>query len=141
MRSLDLAATVHQALAHPARLRILAMLRGGELCACQVTAVLALAPSTVSAHLAALKAAGLVVERKEGRWVHYRLASAPDARARLSRLWREISEDPQVASDARVLARLRRISPEALCQAGLDLERLKIVRVAPRPRPAQALHP
>jgi len=46
-----------------------------------------------------------------------------------------------VASDARVLARLRRISPEALCQAGLDLERLKIVRVAPRPRPAQALHP
>ena len=49
----------HKALAHPGRLRILAMLRGGPLCVCQMTAVLKLAPSTVSAHLSELRSAGL----------------------------------------------------------------------------------
>lgn len=38
-------------LAHPARLRILVLLRSGELCVCEVAAVLGLAPSTVSEHL------------------------------------------------------------------------------------------
>ena len=63
-----LSATVHalKALAHPGRLRILAMLRGGELCVCQMTAVLDLAASSVSAHLADLKRAG-PRRRAEGR--------------------------------------------------------------------------
>ena len=64
---------VLKAMGHPVRLRILAMLRGGELCVCQMTALLDLATSTVSAHLADLKRAGLVTERKDGRWVFYRL--------------------------------------------------------------------
>jgi len=70
---------VHKALGHPARLRIVAMLRSGELCACQITAVLQLAPSTVSSHLAELRRAGLLTERKDGRWIHYRLAQSEDA--------------------------------------------------------------
>ena len=49
-----------KALAHPGRLRILAMLRGGDLCVCQLTAVLELAASTVSSHLSDLRRAGLV---------------------------------------------------------------------------------
>ena len=68
-----------KALAHPVRLRILAMLRGGELCLCQMTAVLDLAASTVSAHLGDLKRAGLVEERKDGRWVFHRLADGEEA--------------------------------------------------------------
>ncbi len=49
------------------------MLRVGELCVCQIIAVLGLAPSTVSKHLSVLSAADLVVSRKAGRWAHYRL--------------------------------------------------------------------
>ena len=121
---------VFKALGHPFRLRILAMLRRGELCVCQVTAVLGLAASTVSAHLADLKRAGLVEERKNGRWVYYRLAEGDEAAALLGPVWASIARDPQVGSDARVLRGLRRVSVEELCRVDLDLERIGIRRPA-----------
>jgi len=65
--------TVMKAAADPTRVRILKMLEGGELCVCQIVAVLALSPSTVSKHLFLLKSAGLVNDRKEKKWVHYSL--------------------------------------------------------------------
>jgi DNA-binding transcriptional ArsR family regulator len=55
------------------RARILKMLEVGELCVCQIMAVLGMGSSTVSKHLAILKMAGLVRDRKEGRWVYYSL--------------------------------------------------------------------
>ena len=55
------------------RARILKMLELGELCVCQIMAVLGMSSSTVSKHLAILKMAGLVRDRKEGRWVYYSL--------------------------------------------------------------------
>src|SRR5512132_2869366 len=67
---------VHKAIGHPVRLRLLMLLRGGPLCGCQMTVVVKLAASTVSEHLSELRNAGLVVERKQGRWVEYRLADA-----------------------------------------------------------------
>ncbi len=135
-----LSSAVHalKALAHPVRLRILAMLRGGELCVCQMTAVLDLAASTVSAHLADLKRAGLVGERKDGRWVFHRLDEGEAAAALLEPVWRAIAGDPQVEADARLLRDLRRVSVEDLCRVDLDLKRLGIKRppaVEPRVRP------
>ena len=125
-----LAATVDvlKALAHPVRLRLLAMLRGGELCLCQMTAVLDLAASTVSAHLGDLKRAGLVGERKDGRWVFHRLAEGEEAAAHLEPLWKSISRDPQIEADARLLRDLRRVDVEELCRVDLDLKRLGIKR-------------
>ena len=125
-----LAATVDvlKALAHPVRLRLIAMIRGGELCVCQMTAVLELAASTVSAHLADLKRAGLVEERKDGRWVFHRLAADEAATSHLDPVWRSIGRDPQVESDARILRELRRVSVEELCRVDLDLGRLGIKR-------------
>lgn len=135
-----LASTVHalKALAHPARLRILAMLRGGELCVCQMTAVLDAAASTVSAHLADLKRAGLVAERKDGRWVFHRLEEGEAAAALLQPVLRSIAADPQVEADARLLRSLRRVPVEDLCRVDLDLGRLGIRRpplAAAGPRP------
>src|SRR5450756_2074826 len=68
---------VTKALADIQRVRILMMLRPGELCVCQIMEVLALAPSTVSKHLSILSAAGLVDMRKVGRWAYYRLPEGP----------------------------------------------------------------
>jgi len=115
---------VYRALGHPARIRILAMLRAGELCACQITAVLALAPSTVSAHLAELRRAGLIAERKEGRWVHYRLTEGEDASEIGERLWPRIMRDPQVRRDASAVRLLRAVPVAELCRVDLDLARL-----------------
>jgi ArsR family transcriptional regulator len=125
-----LATTVEvlKALAHPVRLRIVAMLRGGELCVCQLTAVLELAASTVSAHLADLKRAGLVEERKDGRWVFHRLSQDDPAARHLEPVWGSLARDPQLEADARVLRELRRVSVEELCRVELDLGRLGIKR-------------
>jgi DNA-binding transcriptional ArsR family regulator len=45
----------------------------GELCVCQIIELLGLVPSTVSKHMSILKQAGLVENRKEARWMYYRL--------------------------------------------------------------------
>ncbi len=76
-----------KALAHPVRLRILALLQGGELCVCEVAEVLGLAPSTVSEHLTGLRRTGLVRERKVGRWVHVALSDETAALSLLDTLW------------------------------------------------------
>ena len=68
--------------------------------------MLALAPSTVSKHLALLDAAGLVVSRKDGRWIYYRLpegAAASPVRPLLAWLDGALRKDPAVAADARQL--------------------------------------
>lgn len=121
-----------KALGHPARLRILAMLREGELCVCQVTAVLELAASTVSAHLTELKRAGLVLERKDGRWVFYSLSAEAATTALLGDTWALLGDDAQVAADARLLRGLRRIPVETLCRVDLDLARVGLKRQAAR---------
>jgi ArsR family transcriptional regulator len=64
-------------LGDPTRLRIVALLLEKELCVCDLLEVLRLPQSTVSRHLAKLKSSGLVLDRREGKWVHYRLEETP----------------------------------------------------------------
>jgi DNA-binding transcriptional ArsR family regulator len=129
---LSQATEIFKAAGHPARLRLQSMLRPGGLCVCQITAVLGLAVSTVSAHLAELKRAGLVVEHKDGRWVSYSLAENAEARELLGRVWALVGEDPQVEADARLVRGLRRIPVEELCRVDLDFTRLGLRRQAVR---------
>jgi ArsR family transcriptional regulator, arsenate/arsenite/antimonite-responsive transcriptional repressor len=70
--------TVFKALADRTRLRILGLLSAGEICVCDIHGSLDLPQPTVSRHLAYLRRTGLVVGRKDGLWVHYRLAQLPD---------------------------------------------------------------
>ncbi|MFB6160461.1 MAG: ArsR/SmtB family transcription factor [Haloferacaceae archaeon] len=69
-------ATVFGAMANEDRLRLLATLRDGERCGCELRAALDAPQSTVSTHLRRLREAGLVTSRKSGRWRYYRLADA-----------------------------------------------------------------
>ena len=69
---------VFHALGDRTRLRILALLGRGEVCVCHIHESLQLPQSKVSRHLAYLRRAGLVQARKQGLWVHYRLADLPD---------------------------------------------------------------
>lgn len=122
--TLDREVLLHKALAHPIRLRILAMLRDGELCVCHLIAVTRLAPSTISAHLADLRRAGLIRDRKQGRWVHVLVADEPAVRGALEAVLGSLEGDPQVVADGRILARLRGIAVEEITRAGHDLERI-----------------
>jgi ArsR family transcriptional regulator len=70
------AKAIFRALSDRTRLRILNLLQEGELCVCHIVCVLDSPQPTVSRHLAYLRRAGLVVARKEGLWMHYRLATA-----------------------------------------------------------------
>ncbi len=74
VRDLDALTTVYAALADPTRLRILSLLGDGEICVCHIHASLDVPQPTASRHLAYLRKSGLVEARREGIWMHYRLA-------------------------------------------------------------------
>ena len=61
-------------LADPTRLRIVALLARRELCVCEIMEILRLPQSTTSRHMARLKLAGIVQDRRQGKWVHYSLS-------------------------------------------------------------------
>ncbi len=110
---------VAKALSDPSRLRALAALREGELCVCQLIALLNLAPSTVSKHLSVLHEADLVESRKEGRWVHYRLPrtfSSAFAKHIARQTTRALAGSVTIVEDAQRLKAMENIELEALCR-------------------------
>jgi DNA-binding transcriptional ArsR family regulator len=70
---LEMKANVLKALGQPTRLKILELLRDGERCACEIFPAIQEERSNVSRHLALMKAAGILVSRKQGQMVHYRV--------------------------------------------------------------------
>jgi ArsR family transcriptional regulator, arsenate/arsenite/antimonite-responsive transcriptional repressor len=73
---LSRATQLFHALSDETRLAVVEMLHDGERCVCDLQDALDVAQSRLSFHLKVLKDAGLVTDRKEGRWVHYALNSA-----------------------------------------------------------------
>lgn len=67
-----------KALADGTRLRILGLLLAGEVCVCDIHETLAIPQPKASRHLAYLRKSGLVDVRREGLWMHYRLAESTD---------------------------------------------------------------
>lgn len=78
------AARIFKAIGDENRLHILSLLRNGERCACKLLEDLDISQSTLSHHMKLLCDAGLVVGRKEGKWVHYSIE--PHAAVELQKL-------------------------------------------------------
>jgi ArsR family transcriptional regulator len=70
--------SLFQALGDATRLRILGLLLTGEVCVCDIHESLKISQSKASRHLAYLRRAGLVETRRDGLWIHYRLATLAD---------------------------------------------------------------
>jgi ArsR family transcriptional regulator len=87
------------------RLRILHMLRGGELCVCDIVDVLGVPQPKASRHLAYLRKAGLVEARKEGLWSYYKLKPArnPFHAKLIECLGCCFADVPELAKDAKRL--------------------------------------
>jgi len=95
---------IFKALSEETRLRVLNLLRHGELCVCDIVAAFDMIQPKVSFHLAVLKEAGLIKDRKQGKWVHYRI------------------DDSDMLRRFLLLSTLERIDAEAVEE---DEERLK----------------
>ena len=77
-KPLDDLAGLFKALADPTRLRILGLLLTGEVCVCDLHESLKISQPKASRHLAYLRRVGLVETRREGLWIHYRIADFSD---------------------------------------------------------------
>lgn len=89
------------------RLRILNLLRPGELCVCDLVRVIGAPQPTVSRHLAYLRKAGLVTARKDGLWMYYELAPARTAfhKKLLECVSCCFTDVPELAKDAAALGK------------------------------------
>ena len=90
---------VMKAASDPSRVKIVKMLAKKEMCVCEIQNALGIAQSTASKHLKILEKAGLVLSRKDGLWVNYRLADgsqSPYAASLLGNLRHWMNEDPEV---------------------------------------------
>lgn len=112
---LDRLEDLFKALGDRTRLRILALLAAGEVCVCNIHESLGLPQPTVSRHLAYLRRSGLVETRRDGVWMHYRLAPPAErlAAAIVDAALHAVGHVPSVTTDRRRLARV----------AGLDVAR------------------
>jgi ArsR family transcriptional regulator len=90
-----------KALADKTRLRLLNLMASGEVCVCFFVEVLGTNQPKISRHLAYLRRAGVVAARREGKWMHYRIATPENAHA--ARVFSEVmtwlGEDREMQRD------------------------------------------
>lgn len=114
---------ITRALSDENRLRILMALCERDLCVCQVTAFLDLAPSTTSKHLSVLRQARLIESRKRGKWVYYHLAAdsaSPLVQNALALVLENLRDHQAIRSDRDHMQRL--LEREDLMGLGLEDE-------------------
>jgi len=95
--------TIFKALSDETRLRIIKLLEEGELCVCDITAALDMVQPKVSFHLSALKEAGFIKDRKQGKWIHYSLNEKDLFRRMLILSACERMQDSAIAGDKKRL--------------------------------------
>jgi ArsR family transcriptional regulator, arsenate/arsenite/antimonite-responsive transcriptional repressor len=105
-----------KALADGNRMRVIAaLMERDELCVCQITEMLQLSAATVSRHMSILQNARLVQNRKESRWVFYRLAGTFPV---LLRQWltESIADSLEITADRQNLFTILSCDPDDLCR-------------------------
>lgn len=97
---------VLRVLAEETRLRIFMALVNQELCVCQIVSMLGLAASTTSKHLALMYQAGIIDQRKDGRWAYYSIAPDWIAKNKLHKwLLEELASSDKIKDDRLKLAK------------------------------------
>jgi ArsR family transcriptional regulator len=115
-------ATMFKALSDETRLRIIKLLEQGELCVCDIVAALDMVQPKISFHLGALKEAGFIKDRRQGRWIHYRLNDADLFRRMLLVTVCEKATLPAIAEDRKRLSRFIKTKKQKEALAGLSVK-------------------
>jgi ArsR family transcriptional regulator, arsenate/arsenite/antimonite-responsive transcriptional repressor len=110
---------IARALADPTRVRIVAALRKGELCVCELVDALDITQSSLSSHLQICRQAGVVATRKESRWIYYSLSTryGPLIERIFSEL-QTVGRDEQLLSDTMRLKKRLRMRQGGRCVVG-----------------------
>jgi ArsR family transcriptional regulator, arsenate/arsenite/antimonite-responsive transcriptional repressor len=115
-----------QAIADPTRVRIIAALRPGALCVCELVDALEVSQSTLSSHLQVLRQTGVVSTRKEGRWIYYSLTDQKRGlvEAIFSQIQRQLDVDSRLRRDSQRIAGRLAIRENGRCILGFaELEK------------------
>jgi ArsR family transcriptional regulator, arsenate/arsenite/antimonite-responsive transcriptional repressor len=115
-----------QAMVDPTRVRIIAALRRGELCVCELVDALEISQSTLSGHLQVLRRTGMVTIKKEGRWIYYSLADRKTALIEgiFSQIPPDGEDDLRLRRDSERIARRLAIRENGRCVLGFaELEK------------------
>jgi ArsR family transcriptional regulator len=101
-------ARLFAALADPTRLRLLNLMDGREVCVCYFVEILGQSQPKISRHLAYLRKTGLVVARREGKWMHYSICPVLDVAADslLNTAQSAFANDKQMRADRAKLDRV-----------------------------------
>jgi ArsR family transcriptional regulator, arsenate/arsenite/antimonite-responsive transcriptional repressor len=94
---------IFKAMSDETRLRIIKLLERGELCVCDIVAALDMVQPKVSFHLSTLKEAGLIKDRRQGKWTHYSLSDQDLFRRMLILSVSERMKDSAAAGDRKRL--------------------------------------
>jgi ArsR family transcriptional regulator, arsenate/arsenite/antimonite-responsive transcriptional repressor len=110
---------IARALADPTRVRIVAALRNGELCVCELVDALGISQSSLSSHLQICRQSGVVTTRKESRWIYYSLSTryGPLIERIFSEL-QTVGRDEQLLSDTMRLKKRLRMRQGGRCVVG-----------------------
>jgi ArsR family transcriptional regulator len=110
---------IARALADPTRVRIVAALRKGELCVCELVHALDISQSSLSSHLQICRQAGVVTARKESRWIYYSLSTRyePLIETIFSDL-QTLGSDEQLGRDSMRLKKRLRMREGGRCVVG-----------------------
>jgi ArsR family transcriptional regulator len=96
------------ALADPTRLRLLNLMRDGEICVCFLQGVLQTNQPKISRHLAYLRKSGIVAARRDGKWIHYRIKKIDKAlQPILAQTLAQTAKQPQSVQDTKRLNQIR----------------------------------
>ena len=115
--------TLFSALADRTRLRLLNLMRRGEVCVCFFVEVLDVPQPSISRHLAYLRNAGVVEARRDGKWMHYRIAELD------SRFGRVLDAALAALAEERDMQKDRAALDRACCSTRVP----EILKRAPKP--------
>lgn len=109
-----------KALSDATRVRVLAVLRQGEVCVCEVADALELSQSTLSNHLQVVRQAGLVTTRKDGKWIYYgiELSQAAVIEAVFAHYQVPLNADRRLRRDAERLQQRFQMRENGCCTLG-----------------------
>lgn len=112
----------------PTRVRMMAALRGGEVCVCELCDGLGITQSTLSTHLQVIRRSGLVRMRRDGKWCYYRLAPGAERWVDLffESFGGEMAKDRRILADANRLKRRLELREKGGCCVG------SVSKAAPR---------
>jgi len=113
---------IFKALSDETRLRIVKLLEKGELCVCDIVAALNIVQPKASFHLGVLRDAGLIMGRREGKWMHYRIHDSDVFRRMLILTTLEMLTERIMIEDKKRLAAFRKSRGAVLALQGSAVE-------------------